>query len=637
MANKQIVKIYGKGDSYMSRKLKIVICVFTIVTFVLTSSVFALAQEDSGIIDFYTVFSKDDVNKNRVGNSVYNWSIYMPQDAYINKDPKGSYFSMSSNSYKANINVEAILNKEGYTSLDEILLYGQDLISGEYSGSKLYSLKKGKDKQDQEYIEATSVFTDSFYVFVDEEESSGTFNLIRIYLSKNKRYNYIYRLTISMDLNFYSQHKNLLYKIADSFETNFDRNNPNIKDLADNVTSWRVHKNTSYGWQIDLPPYWKSTDIYNLEYNSSTQLFAPLYTDEEMGISTQKQQQDTLALASPDSQQEYDEYLSVSFVTNSNISFDKWVSQEIKSIELYNKELLKVISSKSLNIGTSKAKIYDLRIRKSLNKTFVEKRLYVDSNNNKYVVRLYVTEEKYNKDKQKYERIINSFKVLPAKSRYFDAILWSGDLKPQNTLKTVKLNKAPFEMKISKDYKTNMPYYYYSYFSQIIASSIPSAQGISDIETVMLYNTPYSILTINGGINVDPAEKIIKNTMQTWVESNEYKSKAVNMNLLKYADKNLSIYKFTYVYNISKLSELAKGNPNRDFNFMNLQNRIIYMIKYNQYYYTIDLSIPVLYYNSYTVSDFENFVKSIKIDKIDFSKLNLKFVKEDLEKFKKKE
>lgn len=125
--------------------------------------------------------------------------------------------------------------------------------------------------------------------------------------------------------------------------------------------------------------------------------------------------------------------------------------------------------------------------------------------------------------------------------------------------------------------------------------------------------------------------------MQAWVESNEYKSKTVNMSCLKYIDKNLSIYKFTYVYNISKLSELAKGNPNRDFNFMNLQNRIIYMIKYNQYYYTIDLSIPVLYYNSYTVSDFENFVKSIKIDKIEFSKLNIKFVKEDLEKFKKKE
>jgi len=30
-------------------------------------------------------------------------------------------------------------------------------------------------------------------------------------------------------------------------------------------------------------------------------------------------------------------------------------------------------------------------------------------------------------------------------------------------------------------------------------------------------------------------------------------------------------------------------------------------------------------------------VKSIKIDKIEFSKLNIKFVKEDLEKFKKKE
>lgn len=154
----------------MSRKLKTVICIFTIVAFVLTSSIFALAQEDSGVIDFYTVFSKDDVNKNRVGNSVYNWSIYMPQDAYINKDPKGSYFSMSSNSYKANINVEAILNKEGYTSLDEILLYGQDLISGYYSGSKLYSLKKGKDKQGQEYIEATSVIPTLFMYLLTKKK-----------------------------------------------------------------------------------------------------------------------------------------------------------------------------------------------------------------------------------------------------------------------------------------------------------------------------------------------------------------------------------------------------------------------------------------------------------------------------------
>ncbi|ABP67886.1 hypothetical protein Csac_2308 [Caldicellulosiruptor saccharolyticus DSM 8903] len=621
----------------MVKKLKRFLIASLLVTFLISLvAPFSFAQDDDGVIDFYTVFSKDDVNKNRVGNSIYNWSIYMPQDAYINKDPKGSYFSMSSSSYKANISVEAILNKEGFSSLDEILLYGSDIINNYGSVSKIYSLKKGKDKNGQEYIEITSVYTDSFYVFVDEEESSGTFNFTRIYLSKNKKYNYIYRLTISMDLNFYTEHKNLLYKIADSFELQFDSKNPNIKDLADNVTSWRVHKNTSYGWQIDLPPYWKSTDIYNLEYNSSTQSFAPLYTDEEMGLNTQKQQ-DVVTTPPQGEQQEYDEYLSVSFVANSNVSFDKWVELEMKNVELYNKSLCKIISSKTLNINGAKAKLFELNIRKSLQKNFVEKRMYVDFNNNKYFVKLYVKEDKYNKDKQKYDRIINSFKPIPAKSKYLDSILWTGDLKPQSTSKTVKLSKAPFEMNISKDYKTNIPYYYYSYYTQVInATALPISQGISDVETITLYNTPYSTLTINGGINLDPAEKIIKNAMQAWVESNEYKSKTVDMSLQKYSTGELTIYKFTYVYNLSKLPNLAKGNPNRDFNFLSLQNRVIYMIKYKQYYYTIDLSVPVLYWNNITLDNFVKSINTIKIDKVNFSKLNMKFVNEDLEKFKKK-
>lgn len=131
----------------MVKKLKRFLIASLLVTFLISLvAPFSFAQDDDGVIDFYTVFSKDDVNKNRVGNSIYNWSIYMPQDAYINKDPKGSYFSMSSSSYKANISVEAILNKEGFSSLDEILLYGSDIINNYGSVSKIYSLKKVKIK-----------------------------------------------------------------------------------------------------------------------------------------------------------------------------------------------------------------------------------------------------------------------------------------------------------------------------------------------------------------------------------------------------------------------------------------------------------------------------------------------------------
>lgn len=46
--------------------------------------------------------------------------------------------------------------------------------------------------------------------------------------------------------------------------------------------------------------------------------------------------------------------------------------------------------------------------------------------------------------------------------------------------------------------------------------------------------------------------------MQAWVESNEYKSKTVDMSLQKYSTGELTIYKFTYVYNLSKLPNLAK-------------------------------------------------------------------------------
>lgn len=60
------------------------------------------------------------------------------------------------------------------------------------------------------------------------------------------------------------------------------------------------------------------------------------------------------------------------------------------------------------------------------------------------------------------------------------------------------------------------------------------------------------------------------------------------------------------------------------------------MIKYKQYYYTIDLSVPVLYWNNITLDNFVKSINTIKIDKVNFSKLNMKFVNEDLEKFKKK-
>ncbi|MEZ0536830.1 hypothetical protein ACAG39_06195 [Caldicellulosiruptoraceae bacterium PP1] len=610
-----------------------------IIFVVLFSFAASFAQDDDGVIDFYSVFSKDDVNKNKVGNSVYNWSIYMPQDAYINKDPKGTYFSMSSNSYKANISIDSILNTFNYSSLDEIILYGKDLLSGYYGSNKLYSLIKGKDKLNQQYIETTNVYTDSFYVYVDEEESTGQFTLTRIYLSTNKKYNYIYRVMINMDLKFYREHPNLLYKIADSFEMNFDSKNPNIKDLADNVTNWRVQKNTSYGWQIDLPPYWRTTDMYNFEYNSSTQSFAPLYSDEEMGktdTSINNEAKDSVAIQPQQIMNVLDEYLTVSVISTNKGNFDSWLESEKESYKKYNSLLYKVEKISDFNIANSTSKLIEATIQQSANKKFVEKRLLVESNNTKYLVRLYVLKSKYDKNKAQYERILSSFKPINQKSKYLGTIIWPGDLSIKNTTQKIKFKKYPFEMQLSKDWRTNQYYYggmgYYYEFKQFVDYSV------SDFENLTLYNVNNTTLNISCFLSMDSFENRIKNYLQPLTEDNNYKNKLIDITVEKFSTRGLNMYKVSTRYNIKKVQEVASENMQRDFDFNALFNRTQYFIGTGKYFYTIDLNAPVMYWTNSLESEFDKAFKSINIENIvDLSKVNIKWVKDNISNYQKKD
>lgn len=613
---------------------KNIILIFTLLSFLLSSSL-VFAQDDDGVIDFYNVFSKEDVNKTRVGNSIYNWSIYMPNDAQIDKNPKGNYFNMVSNSYKSNISINTIPNSQGFNSLDEIIAFGQNLLTGYYGSSKLYSFKKGKDAKNQEYIEITNVYTDNFYIFVDEEESKGYFNLSRLYLSNNKKYNYIYRINISMDLSFYNEHQSLLYKIADSFEMNFDSNNPNIKDLADNVTNWRVHRNTSYGWEIELAPYWKSTDIYNFDYNSSTQVFAPLYSDEE--ISGKENTTDSSVTSSEitESPNTLDESLSVSIVTNSKYDFEKWVEDEKSSYSEYNPSLYKIVSVKDFSYKNGKAKIIEANIQRTANKLFIEKKLLVDINQTKYVVQLDVVKNKYDKNKQIYDRMLASFKTIDKKSKYLDQILSSNDVNIPEPYYTVKLKKYPFEIKLLKWWRGEQGYYdtyYYDFYAKYSFRTI--MQDASNSEFLNLFDNN-RILNINASLNMDSFDNIVKNYLQPILEGSEYKGNLMDLQINKFSNNYITLYRIETNYNIKKLQEISSGNPERDYDFRKLGNTIVYLMKYKNYYYVITASSPILYWTSDFKKEIEDAFKTVKLENIDFSKFKFNWTKENPEKYKK--
>ncbi|MGE5472647.1 MAG: hypothetical protein ACM3UU_00290 [Ignavibacteriales bacterium] len=255
--------------------------------FSMTSSI-TFAKDDSGKIDFYKAFSKSEENIDMIGNRIYNWSIYLPSDAVIDKNPKATSFNMSTNSFKGNVNINVYKNIHNL-SLEQIYAASlskdnSDPYYDYYSYDYKCSAKIQTDKHNNRYISISSITPEySYYGTSGGDEEKGTYSEERTYLGKNNDISYIYKVNISMDLTFYKQHQNLFYKLADSFRTTFDSKNPNIKDLSDLATSYRTFESKIYGWKIELAPYWK---LQNQE-TATTVTFKPLYSSEEIGSQTE--------------------------------------------------------------------------------------------------------------------------------------------------------------------------------------------------------------------------------------------------------------------------------------------------------------------------------------------------------------
>jgi hypothetical protein len=248
----------------------------------------SLASVDSGKIDFYKVFSNNEVNINRIGNSIHGWSIYLPNDAVINKDSKSANFDMTSSSYKMDVYVNVLKNVHNYT-LGELYANSSYLIQNNsyqsYDSTYTCSSEIKKDKNNKQYISLTSISPGpSVYTTSENLDEQGTFNEQRIYLGNGKTSDYIYVVNLSMDLPFYKLHQSMFLKIADSFETKFDTSNPNIKDLSEQVNTYRMFESKVYGWKVELAPYWKSQGADT----SMNQLFKPLYSYDELSSKSQE-------------------------------------------------------------------------------------------------------------------------------------------------------------------------------------------------------------------------------------------------------------------------------------------------------------------------------------------------------------
>lgn len=271
-------------------KLKRLLTLTFAVHMIFTASlgITSFAKDDSGRIDFYKAFSKSEENIDMIGNRIYNWSIYLPSDAVIDKNPKATTFNMNSSSFKTNVSINVYKNIHNL-SLEQIYAASVSKNSYDYYDYYSYDYKCSANiqtnKQGNRYILLTSIAPEysSFGTSTsDAEEEKGTYNEERTYLGKSNDINYIYKMNISTDLPFFKQHKNLFNKLADSFKTTFDSKNPNIKDLSDLATSYRPFESKIYGWKIELAPYWK---LQNQE-TSTTVSFKPLYSTEEIGLNS---------------------------------------------------------------------------------------------------------------------------------------------------------------------------------------------------------------------------------------------------------------------------------------------------------------------------------------------------------------
>lgn len=592
------------------------------------------AKVDDGKIDLYQVFSnKADQMKTEVGSRVYKWSMYLPDDGIVYKSEGANSFNMATSSYQAGVQLEVQKNKDEL-QLKELLYKMQNSTRKNlfmFEQEKELVIDIAKDNLGEEYISIikSNPFID--YFLVDEAaQELGEYVENRIYIKNN----YIYNLTITMNGEFYREHKEMFEKLVSSFKLSFDEKNSFIKELSDSVSTTREYKNTSYGWKMIMSPYWKVEGIPN----ARTQKFIPVYSDEELEQVEKKVENDEKEFKVP-------EGVTVRLVSSAKKDeiASKWAGEEIQVLkDKYNNEVYEILNNESKKQGDINVHHVVIRYKTVTKNPYIVHHLYVVGNGYKYLVTATMKEEQYNDAKKKnaFESMINSFSLdKECISEYLGKIVTAKSLINLNDSKEVKMKKYDFQTKVTKSFNTSRNGYDFedNYYGINYRYYDPNYRGdISNNEYVSALEPASNIrVDMYAGLDTNEMSETIKDRAQMYLKDDEIHMGLANIKIQSGEYNGAQLYYIEKEYNLKAIRNFVKEDETKIYDLENLQNQYEYIIKIGKDIYTESVNLPVANMTSNNEAKVNSIWANTIINKVNYSKSNIQWKQHKLEEFDK--
>lgn len=614
----------------MKKFFSIIVCVCLLLGLIPVSS---FALDDDGKIDLYEVFSnKADRMKTEVGSRVYKWSMHLPDDAIVYKSDRANYFNMSTTSYQSSIQLEVNKNTDELT-LEEMLYKMQNNTRRDHYwrwGDKEFSVNIATDALGQRYIRI--IKAESFYDYYMVDNAAEEFRDYienRIYIQNN----YIYNLTVRMAGEFYRQHEEMFDKLLSSFRLVFDENNPYIKELSDSVSTTREYKNTSYGWTIDMSPYWKLEDTPNARHQS----FRPVYTDEELSGDSEINKKNEEEFKVP-------EGITVSLISSSqgSESASSWVEKELQMLQNnYNSDVYEILSNQSGSHGAMDARHLVIRYKTVTKKPYIVHNLYVLGSGYKYLVSATMDEVKYNDSTKRssFEKMLNSFKLDSKNlSKYIGKIVAAESLIDLSVLKELKVKKYDFSTKISRSFDisgSNQGYsnmYYNEFYDKY--SEKMYRENISNNQLVTAFEPSSSMfISMSAGLNTSEMDEIISKRMEKYLNDNEVRMKLANVRIRSSENNGSKLYYIEKEYDLNAIKTFVNNDSTKIYDLERLRNEYEYIVKIGQDVFTQSVYLPVANTTSSNKLKISELWKNTLINKVNYNTLSMSWTEHKLDEF----
>lgn len=617
----------------MKRFLTAVICI-CLLTGLFPAAAFA--ADDSGNIDLYEVFSnKEDRMKTEVGSRIYKWSMHLPDDAVIYRSEQANYFSMSTTSYQASIDLQVNKNKDELTLEDMLYKMQNSSRRDNYLiwGDKEFFVDIAVDSWGERYIRVIKAENYYDYYMVDKAaEEFRDYIENRIYISNG----YIYNLSVRMTGEFYRDHEDMFDKLISSFRPVFDDKNPYIKELSDSVSTTREYKNTSYGWKIVMSPYWKMDGTPNARHQS----FRPVYSDEELNGQENdgKEAEDDVKIT---------EGITVSLISSAEAgeTVSEWVRKETELLKNnYNHEVYEILRNDVSKQNGADVCHVVIRYTTVTKNPYIIHNLYVIGNGYKYLVSATIKEDKYRdaEKRKSYENMLNSFSLdSSCLSKYLGKIISAESLLNLNALKELKTRKYDFATMLEKswdisstsyDYYDNYYYddYYYKY------ADLGYMGNISNNETVSAYEpTSKAFLNMSAGLNANEMDKIVSDRVQKYINNDEIRMGLANVTIESGEYKGALLYRIRKEYDLNAIKDFVNHDATKIYNLEELNNEYEYIIKIDRDIFIQSITLPVANTTDTNKSKIDGIWKNTTVNKVNYSKADIKWSSHTLDEFDK--